>query len=196
MLVIGLTGGIGSGKSTVAEIFSQLGVPVIDSDQLARDAVLPGTVALKNIAEHFGQTILLSNGELDRQQLREKIFASLKERQWLENLLHPIIRQLMAKQLATLDAKYCLVQIPLLVNREPNPLIHRILVVDVDPTLQQQRVQERDQLDANTIQEIINSQAKREDLLEAADDCISNNGSLEDLKQQVFALHQRYTQTT
>jgi dephospho-CoA kinase len=192
MLVVGLTGGIGSGKSTVADFFSQLDVPIIDSDQLARDSVLPGTEALKNITEHFGQTILLKNGELDRKQLREKIFASKQERQWLENLLHPIIRQLMAKRLATIEAKYCIVQIPLLVNQEANPLIQRILLVDSDQILQQQRVQKRDQLEPKMIQAIIASQANREELLDAADDRISNNGSLDDLKQQVLTLHQKY----
>lgn len=193
MRVIGLTGGIGSGKSTVAEYFSALGVPVIDSDQLARAAVLPGTAALQKIVKQFGPDILLKNGMLDREKLRQEIFKQKDSRLWLENLLHPIIRQLMAAELNKYTtAPYCIVQIPLLVGRDPNPLIHQILLVDTDQTYQLQRVQKRDQLDASTIQSIIDVQPSRAALLAAADEVITNNGSLENLQKQVFVLHQRY----
>lgn len=192
MHVIGLTGGIGSGKSTVAEFFSKLDVPVIDSDQLAREAVLPGTSALKQIASHFGLNILLSDGTLDRAQLRQEMIQHEQSRIWLENLLHPIIRQLMAQKISTLTAPYCIVQIPLLVDRAPNPFIHRILLVDAKQTEQLQRVQKRDQLTLPTIQSIIDFQPSRAALLAKADDVIVNNGSLDDVQKQVLALHQQY----
>ena len=192
MRTIGLTGGIGSGKSTVAGLFLELGVPVIDTDQLARAAVLPGTLALQKISEHFGPTVLLANGMLNRQKLRAIIFQDEKDRLWLEGLLHPIIRQLMAEQMAKIDAPYCIVQIPLLVGRTPNPAIQEILLVDTEPTFQYQRVQARDQLDQAEIQLIIDTQPSRTTLLAAADEVIVNNGSLADLKKQVLALHQKY----
>lgn len=192
MHVIGLTGGIGAGKSTVAASFSALGVPVIDSDQLAREAVLPGTSALQQIVDQFGPGILLKNGLLNREKLRQEIFKQKSSRLWVENLLHPIIRQLMATELNKLSAPYCMVQIPLLAGRHPNPLIQRVLLVDAEQTNQLQRVQQRDQLDQETIQSIIDVQPDRQALLAAADDIIKNNGSLQDLQKQVLALHQHY----
>jgi len=192
VLVIGLTGGVGSGKSTVAAFFARLNVPVIDSDQLSREAVLPGTVALENIVAYFGSGILLSDGTLDRTQLRQTIIQHQPSRIWLENLLHPIIRQLMAEKITTVTAPYCIVQIPLLVDRAPNPLIQKILLVDTEPAEQLRRVQNRDQLDCASIQAMMNLQPSRAALLAAADDVIVNNSSLEDLEKQVFHLHDQY----
>lgn len=195
MLVVGLTGGIGSGKTTVAELFQQLAnIPTIDTDQLAREAVLPGSEALAKITEYFGSGILLHDGSLDRKQLRLKIFSDARQRIWLENLLHPIIRNLMAEKLHALNAPYSLVQIPLLVEREPNPLIQRILLVDTSAQIQEQRVQLRDHLDNKTIEAIMATQAQRDALLRAADDVIVNDSSLDDLKEQVLKLNQNYLQ--
>ena len=129
---------------------------------------------------------------MGRGKLRKEIFRNAQDRLWLEGLLHPIIRELMAEQLKKLKAPYCIVQIPLLVDRAPNSLIQRILLVDTDKAIQLQRTKQRDQLDALTIQSIIDAQPTRAALLDAADDVIINSGSLKDLKKQVLALHEQY----
>lgn len=192
MLTIGLTGGIGSGKSTVAELFRDYGVTIIDSDIIARDVVAPGTALLTEILKHFSNEILDNEGSLDRRQLRDIIFNNNKERLWLEKHLHPAIYTRIREQLTTIKSPYSIVIIPLLVETKPLDLIDRILVVDCPEDLQINRVQKRDNTNDNKIKSIMQTQVSREDRLAAADDIIDNSGDLESLKQQVHELHQDY----
>lgn len=192
MMKIGLTGGIGSGKSTVAQLFSELGIPVIDADVIAREVVMPGAKALTKIVEHFGSTILTTNGELDRQQLRQKVFSDSKERKWLEQLLHPLILEEMKSRAEQLHGDYCLLVIPLLLEIAPYEIIDRILVVDIPEELQIIRAQQRDNTNAAQIDAIIKTQVNRLQRLAVADDVIHNDGNLADLKKQVLELHQFY----
>lgn len=192
MLVIGLTGGIGSGKSTVANLFAAKHIPIIDTDQLSRDLTQSGQPALNKITEHFGDDILQKDGSLDRKKLRHIIFARESERKWLEKLLHPLIRAEMKKQIQAHQAPYCIVVIPLLTENTPNPIIQRILVVDATETLQIQRVTQRDDLTPEMMTAILQSQSSREKRLAMADDVITNHGDLKDLEKQVDALHEKY----
>lgn len=192
MLVVGLTGGIGSGKSLAADYFAEFGAPVIDTDQIARDIVTKDSIALQKIIEHFGPAILNSKNELDRAKLRHIVFQDKQEKVWLEKLLHPLIRQTVAETIARLDAPYCIVVIPLLVETLPNPLIQRILVVDTPEPLQISRTMQRDGASSDAVKAIIASQAPRKERLEKADDIITNDNGLSQLQQQVEKLHQQY----
>lgn len=192
MLVIGLTGGIGSGKTAVANLFHQLGVPIIDSDEIAREVVVPGSPLLAEIAKHFGSHILDENGQLKRRELRDLIFANDQERIWLEQHLHPVIYNRIREDINTLNTPYVIVVIPLLIETNPGNLIDRILVVDSPEQLQIQRVQQRDSAKKENILAIIQSQISREKRLAAADDVIDNSGDLAKLDQQIKNLHQYY----
>jgi len=192
MLVIGLTGGIGSGKSTVADLFAALGAPVIDADVIARDITLPNGPAFAPIIAHFGTDILQQNGTLNRAALRDLIFTHPQERQWLEALLHPLIRDSIKRQLDNINAAYCLLVIPLLVETGAYPFINRILVVDAPEALQTERVMTRDQASEAQIKSIIQTQVSREARLSKANDVITNNSTLENLTEQVAALHKKY----
>lgn len=192
MLVVGLTGGIGSGKTTVAKLFAEKGITIIDTDQLARQVTLPDTAALSKIIEHFGYEILLSDNTLNRALLRNKVFNNEKERMWLEQLLHPLIRKETQKAIEKCSSPYCIVVIPLLLETLPNPLINRILVIDAAPELQLNRAKNRDQSSADDIQAIINAQINREKRLQGAHDIIYNDGLIEDLIPQVEQLHRLY----
>lgn len=196
MLTIALTGNIGSGKTTVANLFAECGAPIVDTDQLSREAVLPGSEALSKIVARFGDSILLPSGELNRQQLRGVIFDAPNERVWLENVLHPIIRQKAKDILEKLNTPYALYVVPLLLDREPTSFIQRILVVDTPLELQRTRVLGRDQISEESLQKILVAQTSREKLLAAADDIIVNDHSLEHLKTQVIQLHQFYLSMT
>lgn len=193
MLVIGLTGGIGSGKSTVAQLFAEKGITVIDSDQLARDVTQPGKPALNEIQEHFGSGLINENGSLNRTTLRKIIFGNDNERVWLEQLLHPLIRAEMKKQIEKSTSNYCIVVIPLLFETTPNPLINRILVVDTHEKEQINRVLKRDSSSPEEIQLILKSQVSRAKRLEFADDIIENTGSISELIPQVNRLHHYYS---
>ncbi|MHB1949106.1 MAG: dephospho-CoA kinase [Gammaproteobacteria bacterium] len=193
MLVIGLTGGIGSGKSAVAKLFSERGVTVIDTDQLSRDVTQPGQPALEQIAEKFGRDILLPDGGLNRTALRKLIFIDENKRQWLEQLLHPLIRAEMQRQIEAARPPYCIVVIPLLLEKESNPLIDRILIVDALESDQIKRTQIRDNASPDEIKSIIKTQVTRPERLAKADDIIDNNGALIDLIPQVDRLHGFYT---
>lgn len=193
MLVIGLTGGIGSGKSTVAKLFAQLGVPIIDTDIIARDVVKKGEPALDQLCQHFGAQVLDKVGNLDRQRLRNLIFQNPPERIWLERLLHPLIRAEMQRQVAQLTTPYCICVIPLLFEAtKPNELVNKILVVDVPESLQIERTQQRDKLTLEEVKAILNTQVSRTQRLQATDDIIVNDKDMQALKQQVTRLHEHY----
>ncbi len=192
-LVVGLTGGVGSGKSTVAGFFRELGVPIIDADCLARELTLPGQPALREISEAFGTEVLDAQGCLDRAALRRIVFADESARRRLEAILHPRIRERMeAALMEVAEAPYVILVIPLLLESRQQDLVDRILVVDADPALQVRRVTVRDGVDEAQVRAIMAAQVDRETRLAAADDLILNEDDLEELKRQVQALHQRY----
>jgi len=192
MLKIGLTGGIGSGKSTVAQFFKELGVPVIDADVIAHELVVPGTLAFKKIIAHFGNKILNPQGELDRKQLRELIFHDVKQRRWLENLLHPLVYQEINNRLKKIQAPYCILVIPLLLETKHEKFVDRVLVVDSKEAQQIKRITKRDKTTKQAVKAIIDSQISREQRLANADDVIYNDKSLANLKKQVQKLHEKY----
>lgn len=192
-LIIGLTGGIGSGKSTVANLFAERGAGVIDTDQLSRDLTQPNTAVLKALLEKFGPTILTNTKELDRKKLREIIFADSSKRIWLEELLHPLIRQKMQIQAELVPSSYCIVVIPLLFETKPNPLINRILVVDTPEDLQISRTLLRDKNSIEVVKAIMKTQISREKRRAGADDIIINDNEPEHLIPQVDELHKLYT---
>lgn len=192
MLVIGLTGGIGSGKTTVADLFAEHGIPIIDADVLAREVTLPDQPAFIAIVNHFGKAILLPDGTLNRKQLRQIIFDHANEKSWLEKLLHPLIRQILETRIKTLPGPYCIAVVPLLLEVTPYPFIDRILVIDAPTSLQIERVGKRDQVSADLVESIMKTQMKREHRLEKAHDVILNDGDLSHLATQVENLHKKY----
>ncbi|MCL4143744.1 UNVERIFIED_CONTAM: hypothetical protein GTU68_022571 [Idotea baltica] len=192
MLKIGLTGGIGSGKSTAAKRFSELGVSVINLDEISREVVLPGSPALEKIREHFGSEILLQNGALDRQKLREIIFQHESERSWLEDLLHPIIRDRQNELIESAESNYVVIEIPLLTENQLQHTVDRVLVIDIEEQDQIKRAAGRDGANTNEISAILKSQASRKERLSIADDVIENSGSIEELHTKVLELHEQY----
>ena len=193
MLKIGLTGGIGSGKSTVSDIFSQLGVPVIDMDVIARQVVEPGSPALTEITEAFGPSILNQDGCLDRQLLRQRIFESDSDRRKLETILHPLIRAETERQLAELQAAYCIIVIPLLAESGLQTFVDQVLVIDTAESLQLKRLMARDHVSDSEAQKILDAQAPRESRLQIANDVICNDGDLASLQREVRRLHGQYS---
>jgi len=192
MLVIGLTGGIGSGKSTVAELFAKHGVPVIDTDVIARELVEPGEPALAEIAAAFGEGLVDSRGSLDRERLRNIVFGDSEQRQRLEAILHPRIYARVRDRVARLDAPYCIVVIPLLVETGGGALVDRVLVVDAPLDVRIRRTQSRDGLPEAQVRAIAATQADRERRLEASDDVIDNRNGADALDAQIEALHAKY----
>lgn len=191
-LVIGLTGGIGSGKSEVTRRFSNFGITIVDADEIAREVVAPGQTALTEIAVHFGGDILTGAGELDRSKLRDIIFTDLSAKQWLENLLHPLINQIIRTRLTQAQSAYVILASPLLLETQQHKLVDRILVIDTSEALQLARASQRDNTRTAQIKAIILSQMARADRLARADDVIHNLGDLSDLDVQVNQLHQHY----
>ncbi|MGE5153535.1 MAG: dephospho-CoA kinase [Bdellovibrio bacteriovorus] len=192
MLLIGLTGGIGSGKSTVAELFARLGAGVVDTDLLARELTEPGTATLAQIADELGADILNPDGSLDRARLRGRVFADPAARARLESILHPPIRDLMLKRAAALKALYVILVIPLLFETGQQALVDRVLVVDCPESVQIARVQGRSGLPEAAIAQIMASQVPRAERLARADDIIDNQGAPDTLPPQVRRLHRRY----
>ena len=192
MLVIGLTGGIGSGKSTVADMFAARGAPIIDADLISREVTLPGETAFNQIIEHFGHAMVSADGSLNRGKLREAVFANSKERIWLEKLLHPLIRQRIEQRLKVIDAAYCIIVIPLLFEVAPYEFIDRILVIDAPERLQIERVTTRDKSEPSHVEAIMKSQTTRSQRLSGADDVIINDGKIADLERQVQKIHEMY----
>lgn len=191
-LRIGLTGGIASGKSTVAQRFTDLRVPVIDADVAARAVVAAGTPGLARVIERFGPGVLGENGELDRRALRDLIFSNPGARRYLESILHPLIRADMERSADQAVGPYIVMAIPLLIEGGPSDRVDRILVVNVDEAVQLQRVMERDGCTAEQARAILASQASRSARLTAADDVLQNAGTVTDLRQAVDRLHERY----
>lgn len=200
---IGLTGGIGSGKSLVCELFAKQGIPVIDTDQIAREVVQPNSPGLRAIAEQLGNGFITEHGELNRSALRQAIFADPAKKQTLESILHPLIRQSMLQQISDLKQQepitfpFILIAIPLLVegitnNTKPDYL-DEIWVVDCSVEQQLERASNRDQQNQQQIKAIIEQQATREERLAWADNVINNQAGLPELQQQVSALMQRFT---
>lgn len=192
MLRIGLTGGIGCGKSSVCRIFTGLGVPIIDTDEIAREVVAPGEAALAALTTTFGIAILQQDGTLDRTALRRRVFANAKELHRLEEILHPLIRARVHQRLISLEAPYVVIAIPLLLEKGWQQEVDRILVVDCSEEQQLARTLLRDGGDSKTVHQIIASQISRSDRCAAADDIIHNEGSLSSLVHQVERLHQHY----
>jgi len=195
VLSVGLTGGIGSGKSAVSETFSRHGVPILDTDIIARELVEPGQPALQEIVSQFGKHCLDAGGRLDRRQLRRIVFADPAQRRQLEAILHPRIRQTVKQRQVALSAPYCVVVIPLLVETGAmTDLVQRVLVVDVPVSVQTTRVKARDHLDDSEVQRILAAQASREQRLAVADDVLVNDGDLHQLHSAVARLHRQYLQ--
>lgn len=195
MLIVGLTGGIGSGKSMVAALFAQLGVPIIDSDLIARDVVAHDKTVLNAIMARFGAQALDQNQRLDRAKLRRLVFENSAERLWLEQLLHPLIVTAIKERIMQLNAAYCIVVIPLLAEKPiTDNLVDRILVVDAAEDTQIARTMQRDNHTVAEVQRIMVSQATRAQRLAIADDVITNDGDMVALQQAVNFFHQKYTQ--
>ena len=192
MLVVGITGGIGSGKTTAANRFGELGVPVIDADVVARQVVEPGRPALQKVKETFGEDVIESDGRLNRSALRQLVFSDYEMKKKLENILHPIIFKEITSQLDQLASIYAIVVIPLLAEGKRNYPLDRVLVIDAPVDLQLSRVSVRDQQSTSQIKRILNSQATREQRNSMADDLIENSGHLEDLHEKINELHLQY----
>ncbi|WP_031437613.1 dephospho-CoA kinase [Methylobacter tundripaludum] len=192
MLKVGLTGGIGCGKSTVAEIFADLNIPVLDADQIAHSLVEKGQPALTRIQQEFGASILNPDGSLNRWHLREIVFSDLKQKQKLESILHPLIYKTLQAELEPLVAPYCIISIPLLFETDMTHLVDRILVIDCPVKTQIERVKIRDNLTIERIQSIIDNQVSRAYRIAKADDLIDNSTTDYRLAEQVKKLHNLY----
>ncbi|AZE82204.1 Dephospho-CoA kinase [Pseudomonas orientalis] len=190
--ILGLTGGIGSGKSAAAEHFTRLGVDLIDADHAARWVVEPGRPALARIAEHFGSAVLQPDGQLDRAALRTLIFEAPEERRWLEGLLHPLIAEEIRDHLARARSPYAILVSPLLIESGQYSMTQRILVIDVPQSLQIQRTLQRDGISEQQVQAILKAQSSREDRLNHADDVLVNDQDLAWLRGEVERLHHFY----
>nr|ELY5254644.1 dephospho-CoA kinase [Vibrio cholerae] len=191
--VVALTGGIASGKTTVANLFhAQFGIDLVDADVIAREVVEPETEGLKAIAAHFGQTILHPDGSLNRAVLRERIFAKPDEKAWINQLLHPMIRQRMQHALTQTTSPYSLLIVPLLVENQLQGMADRVLVVDVDEQVQIERTMARDNVSREQAEAILAAQASRAQRLAIADDVLKNDAENQKLLPQITLLHQKY----
>ncbi|MDK1400163.1 dephospho-CoA kinase [Pseudomonas protegens] len=189
---LGLTGGIGSGKSAAAQHFIDLGVHVIDADHAARWVVEPGRPALEQSARHFGQGVLQADGQLDRAALRKLIFEVPEQRRWLEALLHPLIAEEIVSHLARAESPYAILVSPLLIESGQSRMTQRILVIDVPQQLQIERTLQRDQISEQQVQAILQAQASREERLRHADDVLVNDRDHAWLRSEVERLHHFY----
>ena len=191
-LCIGLTGGIGSGKTTATEMFAELGVPCIDADDVSRQAVARGAEALQEIAKQFGTEVLDENGELNRRKMREIVFSDDNAREKLEAIIHPRVYEKINEFLDGVSFPYCIISSPLLIEKRSHYAHDRVLVVDLPESLQVERASKRDEQSEAEIAKIIHSQIPREQRLQAADDVISNDGDVSHLRTQVHSLHKQY----
>jgi len=190
--LVGLTGGIGSGKTLVSDTFAQLGVDIVDADIIARDVVAPGSEGLGALVEHFGSDIVTASGELNRAALRELVFSNEEEKAWLNTCLHPRIRQAMQQAAANVNSSYGILAVPLLIENDLTGMVDRVAVVDCPEDMQLSRAMQRDGSSETIIKNIIASQASREQRLAVADDVIDNSLTPEHTREQVKALHATY----
>jgi dephospho-CoA kinase len=190
--ILGLTGGIGSGKSAAAQCFVDLGVHLVDADNAARWVVEPGRPALAQIAEHFGAGVLQADGTLNRSALRELIFKDPQQRVWLEGLLHPLIREEIRQYLARAESAYAILVSPLLLETSQHQMVQRVLVIDVPESVQIERTVMRDKTNEEQVRAILKAQASREERLSRADDVIVNDRDPAWLKSEVERLHHFY----
>lgn len=190
--LVGLTGGVASGKSAAAEAFARRGITVVDTDQIARQVVAPGTPGLAALVDEFGPAILDAEGHLDRSRLRQRVFEDAAARRRLEQLLHPLIREEALRQARAATSPYVVLVVPLLLESGMDALVDRILVVDLPGAEQLRRLRRRDSMDQAMAEAMIAAQTSRARRLAAADDVIENSGSLEALDQAVGALHRHY----
>ncbi|KGJ95292.1 dephospho-CoA kinase [Colwellia psychrerythraea] len=196
-LVIGLTGGIGSGKTTVTNYFAELGVDIIDADIIAREVVAVNSPALKAIVQHFGHDYILADGQLNRALLRSRIFSHEADKLWLNKLLHPLIRNETIKQTKEANSEYCILVAPLLIENNLLALVDRVLIVDVSETTQISRTLLRDSSSEREVKAIIASQTSRTVRVNVADDIINNDdSSLSEIKTAVLSLNEKYLALT
>ena len=192
MFTVGLTGGIGSGKTTIARFFLEQNIEVINADEIARKVVEPGTAALSKIQERFGSEILINEKSLNRALLREKIFKDSRQRIWLENLLHPLIEEEITNLIAVAVSRYVILESPLLFETNQHKLVNRALVVDVSPKVQLERAILRDGGSEGTIKAIMDSQISRDDRTSLADDIVDNEQNFQSVRTQLKKFHQNY----
>lgn len=192
VLTIALTGGIGSGKTSIASIFKSLGVPIIDSDTISKEIILPGKPCFKDIVNEFGEEILTNKGTIDRYKLRDIIFNNDKARIKLENIIHPVVFKNIDTEISLINYPYCLVIIPLLIETKSTERFDRILVIDALESLQFERIVKRDDISPILIKKIIKTQAKRKERLHYANDIIVNNGKIMNLNKSINTLHKKY----
>lgn len=192
MFTVVVTGGIASGKTAVSDHFARLGAAIVDTDVIARQVVEPGQPALNRIIREFGTDFLDDQGGLDRRKMREAIFSDPSRRSLLESILHPLIAEEVLRKIRRLDAPYCILVIPLYAESSAYTWIDRILVVDVSQEVQLQRVMERDRINREQAQAILNAQTSRKDRLALADDVLDNSGTLTELQTKVETLHEKY----
>ncbi|WP_373097565.1 dephospho-CoA kinase [Zhongshania sp.] len=190
--IVGLTGGIGSGKTAASDRFANLGIGIVDADVISREVVELGSPALQKIAAHFGDSHLLGDGQLNRAALRQTIFADPAAKQWLESLLHPLIASETLRQLQSIESAYALFVSPLLVESQQKAMCDRLIVVDVPESLQLSRTMARDYNEQAQVERIIASQATRQTRLDAASDVIDNTLGLPQLDLRVSELHQQF----
>lgn len=191
-LIVGLTGGIGSGKTEACKRFAERGITIVDADIIAREVVEPGSAVLSQICIHFGTDILESTGQLNRSKLRTIIFSNLEEKQWLESLLHPLINVEIRHQLANAASAYAILASPLLLETAQFQFVDRILVIDAGEQLQLERASHRDKNNEAQIKAIMQTQLSRQERCARATDIIQNHGSIDELDAQVAKLHQLY----
>lgn len=192
MFVLGVTGGIGSGKTAATDQFEKLGIEVVDADIMARVVVEPGRPALAEIEKHFGLDVICEDGTLNRAALRKRVFESAEERLWLEKLTHPLIRDEILSRLRNASSPYVILASPLLIESGQYHLVQRVLVIDAPRELQLQRAMARDTNSESQINAILDAQLSREDRLKYADDVICNDQSLDHLVASIESLHPTY----
>ena len=192
VLTVALTGGIGSGKTSIASIFKSLGVPIIDSDTISKEIILPGKPCFKDIVNEFGEEILTNKGTIDRYKLRDIIFNNDKARIKLENITHPIIFKNIDIQTSLINYPYCLVIVPLLIETKSVKYFDKVLLVDTFKNIQFERVSKRDSMPLTLLRKIIKIQATRSERLKYADDIIENNNEIGNLNEYINILHKKY----
>ena len=191
-MIVGLTGGIGSGKSAAASIFKNEGISVIDADHVAKEVVEKDTPGFKKVVEYFGPEIIHANGSIDRAKLRKEVFESIEKRGVLESITHPLVREKMSERILASQSPYSIIEVPLIFETKSMSSYDRVLVIDCESKLQLERAVSRDKNSSDVIQNIINSQCSREERLSIANDVISNNDSLKNLQTRSLAMHHFY----